>query len=193
MIWAEWNTTDANGNLLDLSQRRDTYYYVKDGERVYGKAKNILTDGEAAQYTVSNVLSGSDSWQPAIKTESCSAPAPVINGQNIEWDAVPYAICYIVADGDNIIEITTSTSISLPDLNTNNISVQAVNEFGGLSAKGIAEVETSGMESIDLNAYKIIAIYDVYGHSLTEAVPGINIVHYLSAEGTLKVKKVFVR
>ena len=44
-LWADYNTVDANGQPVDLSQRQDTYYYTgSDGQRVYGKAKNYLTD-----------------------------------------------------------------------------------------------------------------------------------------------------
>ena len=41
VLWADYNTVDANGNPVDLSQRRDTYYYTdSNGQKVYGKAKN---------------------------------------------------------------------------------------------------------------------------------------------------------
>lgn len=67
VLWADYNTMDDQGNPLDLSHRRDTYYYVDaNGEKVCGKAKNYLTDAEAAAYTVKNVLGammvGSRSW-----------------------------------------------------------------------------------------------------------------------------------
>ena len=151
-IWADWNTTDANGNLLDLSQRRDTYYYVdNDGKRHEGKAKNHLTDEEAAQYTVSNVLSGNDNWQPVIKTEECAAPVVKATDGSLSWDAVPYAICYLVTDGDKVVGFTTETSMSGA---SDKCAVQAVNEFGGLSVKGyagasgISDIVTEGTETI---------------------------------------------
>ena len=104
-IWADWNTTDINGNPVDLSQRRDTYYKTVDGEKVYGTAKNYLTDEEAAEYTVKNVLSGSDNWQPVIKTESCAAPVVTLTDGQLSWDAVPYAICYVITRGDLVVDI----------------------------------------------------------------------------------------
>lgn len=74
-IFADYKTTDADGNLLDLSNRRDTYYYVDDnGERVYGTAKNSLTDEEAATYTYANVLNGSDYWNPRELMETVAKP-----------------------------------------------------------------------------------------------------------------------
>ncbi len=193
VIWADWNTTDADGNLVDLSQRRDTYYYTKDGEKVYGTAKNHLTDEEAAEYTASNVLSGDDAWQPTIKTEACEAPEPVVTDGTLEWNEVPYAICYIVSDGDEILDITTSTAANLPARNGNaDITVQAVNEFGGLSAKGKVG-QTSGTDRIEAGEREVLAVYDLSGRKLAAPAKGINIVHYLTADGTRTVEKVLVK
>lgn len=64
-LWADYNTRRADGTEVGLDKRRDTYYYMeKDGKKVYGKAKNRLTAVEAARYTVKNVMSGSDGWNP---------------------------------------------------------------------------------------------------------------------------------
>lgn len=191
VIWAEWNTTDASGNLVDLSLRRDTYYYMQDGERVYGTAKNRLTDEEAAQYTLANVLSGSDAWQPAIKTESCAVPTPLIDGSVLNWNTVPYAICYVVTSGDNVIDITTETSTPIPASASQSFSVQAVNEFGGLSPKGTVDL-TSGIDNISGSDedFTIVAIYDIYGRKHLKPVKGINIVHMVSPDGSIKIKKI---
>ena len=195
-IWADWNTTDAKGNLLDLSQRRDTYYYTdrESGERVYGTAKNHLTDEEAAEYTLANVLSGSDAWQPAVKTEACEAPIPVIEGNTLSWQPVDYAICYLVTDGDNVVDITIETSVEIDSDRTeaHSYGVQAVNEFGGLSARtspglsGISEINAPG-------TLEIVAIYDIHGRRLTDTVSGVNIVCYVDAAGNTCVKKLVMR
>ena len=191
-IWADWNTTDANGNLVDLSQRRDTYYRMENGEKVYATAKNHLTDEEAAQYTLSNVLSGADSWQPAIKTEACAAPAPVLSGSELSWEAVPYAICYVVTDGDTVLEITTDTAVSVPSAKASgNYAVQAVNEFGGLSAKGVPG--TSGINDSASADAEIIAVYDLQGRRLSRPAQGVNIVCKRSASGEVIVEKVVIR
>lgn len=187
-IWADWNTTDANGNLLDLSQRRDTYYYVdNDGKRHEGKAKNHLTDEEAAQYTVSNVLSGNDNWQPVIKTEECAAPVVKATDGSLSWDAVPYAICYLVTDGDKVVGFTTETSMSGA---SDKCAVQAVNEFGGLSVKGYAGA--SGISDIVTEGTEAVAVeyYDLRGVRLDAPVPGINIVKTVCKDGSFKVEKI---
>lgn len=199
-IWADWNTTDANGNLVDLSQRRDTYYYVDSTtkEKVYGKAKNHLTDEEAAEYTIRNVLSGSDNWQPVIKTESCDAPVPTHENGILSWEEVPYAICYLITKGDEVIDFTTDTEYSVTPSRSDDepaYAVQAVNEFGGLSEKGLA---TDGPNSV-INSVaaagegEVIAIYDLQGRSLPAAIKGVNIVKTRMADGSIKVEKIIVR
>ncbi len=184
VIWADWNTTDINGNPVDLSQRRDTYYKTENGEKIYGKAKNHLTDEEAAEYTVKNVLSGSDAWQPVIKTESCAAPAPVIDNNGlITWDPVPYAICYLITDGDDVVEFVTETSYQTLTRAAGNYTVQAVNEFGGLSVA--AKVTNgAGINAVDTDSTPVMVIYhDIYGRQLGAPAPGVNIVTRIDAAG----------
>ncbi len=197
-IWADWNTTDANGNLLDLSQRRDTYYKVENGNKIYGKAKNHLTDEEAATYTVKNVLSGTDNWQPVIKTEPCATPVATIdeNG-SITWTPVPYAICYLVTRGDEVIGFTTEPALSVATMTTyasddaKAYSVQAVNEFGGLSAKGIASETQSGIESIETDSDAVRSVYyDLHGRQLPTPCKGVTIVKHTGSNGVTKAEKI---
>jgi len=193
-IWADWNTVDGNGNPVDLSQRRDTYYKTVDGEKVYGKAKNHLTDEEAAEYTVRNVLSGSDNWQPVIKTESCDAPSVTISGNRLSWAAVPYAICYVITRGDELIDIVKENSYTLPATTARDAApytVQAVNEFGGLSAKGEASDIPTGIDNITGDEAGIVAteIYDVRGLRHESLTRGVNIVKYIYSDGSVKVEK----
>ena len=209
-LWADYNTVDANGNPVDLSQREDTYYYTQyykmvDGEKViatsrpeasdmsnwteekvYGTAKNYLTDEEAAQYTIKNVMGGDDNWQPDLLCEATEAPAPVFNDNTISWDEVPYAICYVVTRGDEVVAITTETSVDVnavvcakgsAALGTNDseepYKVQSVNEQGGLSKFGIATDATalnavSAAKSAKSNVY-----YNIAGQRVNSSFKGM--------------------
>ncbi len=194
-IWADWNTVDGDGNPVDLSQRRDTYYVTNpDGTRTYGTAKNHLTDEEAAQYTVRNVLSGSDNWEPVIKTEACAAPVPAIAQSGvISWEAVPYAICYLVTRGDEVVAVTTETTFAAQPANGEvPYMVQAVNEFGGLSAKGEARPESSVIETV-VDGGTVTGVYDLQGRALAAPVRGINIVRTLNADGSVTATKILVK
>ena len=151
-LWADYNTVDANGNPVDLSQRESYYYYIdrNTGEKVEKSGvKNFLTADEAAQYTLKNVMSGSDNWQPDQLCEPVDAPQPMQDGSTLSWQPVPYAICYVVSQGDEILSIQTETTYEMaagtrassPDAEA--IKVQAVNEQGGLSKAATASDATA--------------------------------------------------
>ena len=199
-IWADWNTTDAQGNLLDLSQRRDTYYYTDvSGEKIYGRAKNRLTDEEAAEYTVSNVLSGDDNWEPVIKTETCEAPVATIDGNRISWQAVPYAICYLVTRGDEVVGFTQSIFMDydepLSDSADDNLYIQAVNEFGGLSPKAkVRPNQSTAVTDSRQDAEPISTdYYDMQGRRIGSPTTGLHIVVKTFASGNTSIEKVMVR
>lgn len=64
-VFAEYNTMDADGKPLDLSKRITRYYRIDEKkDTIWSTAKNILTEKEAAQYTVFSVMGGDDHWDP---------------------------------------------------------------------------------------------------------------------------------
>ena len=139
-----------------------------------GKAKNYLTDEEAAQYTVKNVLSGDDNWQPELLTEACEAPKPVLSDGMIKWDAVPYAICYVITKNGKVEGFTTATSCEYAEGNT--YAIQAANEYGGLSK--VSPVGPASAISTPAAAdapFSAKAVYSVDGKRRTAAASGINI------------------
>ena len=188
-LWADYNTVDANGNPVDLSQRESYYYYINSstGDKVEAfDVKNKLTDEEAAQYTIKNVMGGDDNWQPDLLCEATEAPVPVINDNTISWDEVPYAICYVVTRGDEVVAITTETSVDVSAvvgakgsaaLGANDseepYKVQSVNEQGGLSKFGIATDATalnavSAAKSAKGNVY-----YNIAGQRVNSSYKGM--------------------
>lgn len=193
VLWADYNTVDADGNPVDLSQREDTYFYTDtNGDKVYGTAKNYLTDEEAASYTVRNVMGGDDGWQPDLLCEPVEAPVPVLSHGTITWDAVPYAICYVVTCGGNVMEITTATSYTIPvNDNAGAYSVQAVNEQGGLSKIAEAKASTAVTE-INGSAAGVVSetVYTAGGKCIGTLRPGLNIVRRIMSDGSVKTVKV---
>lgn len=218
-LWADYNTVDANGNPVDLSQRQDTYYYTQyykmvngekviassrpsdlenwQTEKVYGTAKNYLTGEEAAQYTLKNVMGGEDGWQPDLLCEATETPVATLDGNTITWDEVPYAICYVVTRGDEVVAITTETSVDVnavvcakgsAALGANDseepYKVQSVNEQGGLSKYGIATNATAVSNLKAADAAIAETIYDTTGRRLSTAVRGVNIV--CGSDGSVK-------
>ncbi|NDW11497.1 hypothetical protein D0T50_01160 [Bacteroides sp. 214] len=156
-IFADYNTMDADGNPVDLSNRRVTYYRTVDGEKVYGDAKNSLTADEAATYTIQNVLSGSDAWLPHLMTEAIAAPVVTKAEATYTWEAVPYAISYVVSVDGKVVAFTKETSYTVTDTRAEaTVTVQAVNEYGGLSAASSSNPGT-GIDKVEDNAQTAIS------------------------------------
>lgn len=189
-LWAEYNTVDANGNPVDLSQR-ESYYYYMDGDTKVEKfgVKNTLTAEEAAQYTLKNVMSGNDGWQPDLLCEACDAPVVKADGSKLAWEAVPYAICYVVTKNGEVAGFTTETSFDGYTA-ADTWQVQAVNEFGGLSQKATANV-TTAIDSIGRHEVTadVEAIYTLDGRTVGQMQHGLNIVRF--SDGT--VRKVMIK
>lgn len=176
-LWAEYNTMDGNGNPVDLSHRITDYYYTdsQTGQKVTGKSeKAVLSAEEAARYTVKNVLSGSDAWQPTLLCEACEAPQVKKVNSTLEWQKVPYAISYVVTAGDEVIGFTETTTFEIPVACQNKeLRVQAVNEYGGLSAYGKASLST-GIEDVSCKEESDDkAWYNVMGMKVSAESKGI--------------------
>ena len=187
-LWADYNTVDADGNPLDLSQRESYYYYTDSntGEKVERfNVKNFLTDEEAAQYTIKNVCGGDDNWQPDLMCEACDAPIVTLCaelmsrrdgtssvGPTLTWDAVPYAICYVITKDGEVVGFTTECEYEAEE--GASYYVQAVNEFGGLSQYGSPESTTTAIGSLDDDTMspltthhtRLTTIYDLQGRRL---------------------------
>lgn len=139
-IFAEYNSVNANNQLLDLSGRKVTYSYTNSttGQVVTGNVeKNVLTDMEAAQYTYENVIMGTDGWNPRAFFEPVTKPVNLtISGKTLSWNSVDYAISYVVLRNDSVIGFTKDLSFEVTSgVNGTNYlyKTKAVNEYGSLS------------------------------------------------------------
>ena len=178
-LWADYNTVDADGNPLDLSQRESYYYYIdrSTGNKVEKfNVKNFLTDEEAAQYTLKNVMGGEDNWQPNLMCEPCDKPVVKSDGKKLVWEPVPYAICYVVTKNGVVVGFTTETSFD-GYAEGETWQVQAVNEYGGLSAKAdINSSATNISESSNPAKSGIDAVYSISGTRMSAPRQTVNIV-----------------
>lgn len=120
----EYNSTDKNGNAIDLSVRQNS----PNSTNSYTP---VLTKDEAQKFTLRNVLGGTDSWDAATFTKQCAAPTGVkISGTSLQWDAVENALCYVVFKDGEYAGNTTATSFNISA--AGKYSVRAANEMGGL-------------------------------------------------------------
>jgi pectin methylesterase-like acyl-CoA thioesterase len=150
-IFAEYNSVNANDQLLDLSGRKLTYSYTNSttGQVVTGNVeKNVLTDVEAAQYSYENMIMGTDGWNPRAFFEPVTKPTNVtISGKILSWNSVDYSISYVVLRNDSVIGFTKDLSFEVTSgMNGTNYSykIKAVNEYGSL---GEASDAVSGVYS----------------------------------------------
>lgn len=141
-LFAEFNSVNANGDPVDLSNRMTTF---TAGTVSYNP---VLTPEQAAQFTIDNVLGGSDAWQPALATEQAEAPVLTLDAGHLVWDSSDYVLCYVVCRDGEIVDVTTSCTYEIPDgTGAAEFVVHAVNEHGGLS-EASNPVQNSGLQSV---------------------------------------------
>lgn len=133
-VFAEYKSVTSSGALVDLSKRRKSY---AEGSTV--TLNPVLTDAEAAKYTLANVLGGSDNWQPQNLIKQI--PAPVVSqiGSKLNWDDDASALCWVVfKNGKYLANVTVNSfdvaSVAVGDL----LTVRAANAMGGLGASSNA-------------------------------------------------------
>lgn len=187
-LFAEYNSLDGEGNLLDLSSRR-TWYKVDGVTKEGFQAK--LTAEQAAQYTYENVISGTDNWNPRAYFESAGQPQHLTmtsDGQ-LDWNDNPYAICYVIMRNGEVIGFSRESCftdeafvISEPA----DYAVKSVNEYGSLSEASDGLITNS-------NVVKREQGPKVYRSSETLVVENIQVGQYVqlySIDGRLlKIKK----
>lgn len=159
-IFADYNTMDADGNLTDMSARISEYWYVNGTDTIRGTAKNSFTSAEASTYTLKNVLTGNDGWDPTAIVETTEKPANVVNANGkITWDATNYAICYVVLRDNKVIGFSASPTFTDNAYSSSaTYFVMGVAESGALSLRSIAinSGTTNNIESQSnnkINAY----------------------------------------
>ncbi|WP_243349325.1 pectinesterase family protein [Parabacteroides sp. FAFU027] len=191
-IFADYNTMDANGNLLDLSQRISQYEYDvtnTDGSitTVKGTAKNSFTDAEAAQFTYENVTKGTDGWDPKVKTEKTEAPVVTVSGSSVSWNAVDYAICYVVTLNGKVVNVNTSTSYQ--PMTSGAVKVQAVSEFGALSVMSNSVQINNVASAVKPNTGDEIRISQYAGYALLNNLPENARINVFNFSGMLLYSK----
>lgn len=138
---AEYNTRDAAGQPVDLSQRKTQF--TADGKTATSKA--VLTEAEAATYTIQNVLGGADQWDADSQGRILDAPVLTVNGPTLSWtDPTGRAACFLLTI-DGSCSIHTASSMTFGGgLGPVTVSVQSISEQGVLgrvaTAAGIQPV-----------------------------------------------------
>lgn len=131
-VFAEHNTMDGYGHPQDLSQRCSRYWVQNEQkDTVWCTSKAVITADEAALYTLENVLSGDDHWQPREVCRRPDAPVAGQQGKYLVWQPVPDAVGYTVTVNGRTISFTRECRVAYSPKNT--YRVQAVSRWGALS------------------------------------------------------------
>ena len=220
-LWAVYNIVDKNGIRMTEESRLTYKAHAKDGDftdydtkvntgekdkngndvYLYTKnAKNALTDSEAAQYTLASVMAGDGTsnaetgvWNPLPLVEKTATPQVTAIDGGASWEAVPYAICYVVTVNGKAVAFPTATSIdglTVDDV----VTVQSVNEYGALSemSQPVTITSATGIETISQQSdttATVEAVYTIDGKRLQQLQHGLNIVRM--SDGS--IRKIMVK
>jgi pectin methylesterase-like acyl-CoA thioesterase len=131
VVFAEYKSVTSSGSAVDLSKRRTSY--TLNGTTT--TLNPVLTDAQAATYTLANVLGGTDNWQPQNSTVQEPAPVVTQSGTTIAWNDDANALCWAVFKNSKYLANTTTDSYDGSSLSKGDtITVRAANAMGGLGA-----------------------------------------------------------
>lgn len=188
-LFAEYNSHTENGTPVDCSARKTKF---TPGTVTYNP---VLTAEEAARFTLENVLSGSDSWQPALLTEQATAPVISVNGSTLSWDASNYVFCYAICKNGKVIDFTNENSYAIPADATDDdvFTVRAANQMGGLGQASNGTTATGIEQSTVVKEVSERQYFNVNGIRLNKAQQGLNIVRIIYSDGSMETIKEFVK
>ncbi len=165
----EYNSMDKDGNKLDLTKRGNSDSSVN-------KYTPVLTDAEAAEFTVHNILGGDDGWEPATMTVLPEAPKDfALAAGKLSWQATTGAIGYVIYNGDKFLGNVTETTFDLKDMDeTAQYTVAAVNEMGGQgSAAKLSPVTGINAPDAATDSHSSDAVYTISGQRVANGVKGL--------------------
>jgi pectin methylesterase-like acyl-CoA thioesterase len=133
-VFGEYNSKDGNGNAVNTSQRKTRFDGGKDASTAT-TLKTVWSASDAAKYTLSNVLKGSDNWDPTKLTVQVNAPKIEQEGAEIVWADDDNARAWVVFVNGKYKANVIAPSFLLDDVATGSkITVRAANSMGGLGA-----------------------------------------------------------
>ena len=138
--YAEYGTTDLNGNAADYSNRPSWSVRLSqsDAEKFYGDNKAVFRN------------SASDIWDPLPLTQAPGVPQGLkAQAGSLTWSAVDGAVGYLVERDNYAIAFTKSNSWtdgSAPEKCT--YKVAAIGPNGNLSGKAVLNAQNTGLPAI---------------------------------------------
>ena len=144
-VFGEYNSKNGSGGAINTSQRKTYFDGGKDGSTAT-TLKTVWNASDAAKYTLSNVLKGSDNWDPTKLTAQVNAPKIGQDGAEIVWADDENARVWVVFVNGKYKANVVTPSFELDDVAPGSkITVRAANSMGGLGAYSneVATVEAN--------------------------------------------------
>ena len=132
-LFAEYDSRDAEGNVLDLSLRKTEYDGRGPNNPPKGSCRATVTKEEADSYVYERIIPGNDGWDPRTMMEKLPAPQNLKKqGTKITWKAVSDAAGYIIFDNDQVVGFAQKPVFETGSVMKGNLKVRAVNRYGSL-------------------------------------------------------------
>ena len=180
--FAEWNSMNANGAAIDLSNRKTIFDETHQNNPV-------LTADEANDY--SDMRRMFADWQPTLDTEQAPVPTSLERtGEVLSWEPTDYALLWAVSKDGNVISFTTMPNYTATETGT--YTVRAANEMGGLSEPSQPVVISSitGIQTVNRAMLSDVqAVYTADGKRVSHPQRGLNMIRL--TDGT--TRKVMVK
>ena len=180
-VFGEYNSKNANGGAINTSQRKTRFDGGKDGSTAT-TLKTVWDANDAAKYTLSNVLKGSDNWDPTKLTAQVNAPKIAQEGAEITWSNDDNARCWVIFVNGKYKANVITPSFSLDGIATGSkITVRAANSMGGLGAS------SNEMTTLDATAtYYKVSLNEPVGGTVETSFSGDKIMEGKDAVFTAK-------
>ena len=139
-VFGEYNSRDGNGNAVNTSQRKTYFNGGKDASTAT-TLKTVWSESDAKDYTLTNILSGSDSWTPEKYSAQVKAPTVALDTvtKTISWNVDDAALCWVVFKNGVFQAVTAENKYSFKSISENDvITVRAANSMGGLGQAATA-------------------------------------------------------
>lgn len=161
----EYGTMDANGNNI-APESNILEFTHKDGNKKY---ETILTDEQAAEYTIENIYG---TWAPDAKAAQITMGDVKNTDGTLSWDAVEGATAYAIFNDGKFVDITDATTYNVIDGDADKYSVRAANGRGGF---GPAAGYTSGINNTVAEGIEVAgtSYYNLQGVRVSNSYNGV--------------------
>ena len=166
-VFGEYNSKDGNGNSVNTSKRKTYFNGGKDASTAT-TLKTVWNASDAAKYTLSNVLKGSDNWDPTKLTAQVKAPKIEQQGAEIVWADDNDARAWVIFVNGKYKANVITPSFALDGIAVGSkITVRAANSMGGLGAY------SNEVATVDANVtYYKVTLGDAIGGKVTTNLSG---------------------